>query len=224
MCRRSEVKRRREPLRKNTPRTISIALLTLYSINQSQEIAHRMQTLDKPSFSPFLFQTSLLVYTRINRIERNTDSPLVESTWAKYGNKFTRSDECMAEQVLRKSNTKPRLSRAEAVSVSKYSISTSRFVFPQTGGGARTLTRGKRVRPSTSTGEHKRSRCRSRVYSGGPIRGTMGRQVCPVTTQGRLRTALIHANTSRTERAVFVFVSWPWRLRDPKLFETREIS
>lgn len=33
----------------------------------------------------------------------------------------------MAEQVLRKSNTKPRLSRAEAVSVSKYSISTSRF-------------------------------------------------------------------------------------------------
>lgn len=80
MCRRSEMKRRREPLRKNTPRTISIALLTLYSINQSQEIAHRMQTLDKPSFSPFLFQTSLLVYTRINRIERNTDSPLVEST------------------------------------------------------------------------------------------------------------------------------------------------
>lgn len=213
MCRRSEMKRRREPLRKNTPRTISIALLTLYSINQSQEIAHRMQTLDKPSFSPLLFQTSL--YARINRIERNTDSPLVESTWAKYGNKFTRSDECMAEQVLRKSNTKPRLSRAEAVSVSKYSISTSRFVFPQTGGGARTLTRGKRVRPSTSTGEHKRSRCRSRVYSGGPIRGTMGRQVCPVTTQGRLRTALrysspalIHANTSRTERAVFVFVSW----------------
>lgn len=96
MCRRSEMKRRREPLRKNTPRTI--ALLTLYSINQSQEIAHRMQTLDKPSFSPFLFQTSL--YARINRIERNTDSPLVESTWAKYGNKFTRTDECMAEQVL----------------------------------------------------------------------------------------------------------------------------
>lgn len=120
MCRRSEMKRRREPLRKNTPRTISIALLTLYSINQSQEIAHRMQTLDKPSFSPLLFQTSL--YARINRIERNTDSPLVESTWAKYGNKFTRTDECMAEQVLRKSNTKPRLSELK-----RYRCRNTRF-------------------------------------------------------------------------------------------------
>lgn len=111
------------------------------------------------------------------------------------------------------------------------SISTSRFVFPQTGAWKGNVRQASVcVRPSINA----RSLVCTQNSRGSLYRNNgEGKFVRLQRKEGFARdhdtprgAALIHANTSDREReresTVFVFVSWAWRLRDPKLFRHDE--